>query len=202
MNRRIVSSQDVVVGVDRLPDGYFDRVLKCIPVEVVTVYVLLASAAQSAFTERALQWWLLLLFLGGLVAAPAYARSALAVRRYSQLTMTAAAFVVVVAATGGWFATLDWWNGFFPLLASVLFGITVAMLGFGPPRPTKPPKAPADDAAADPGSDPSAGPDGTEPTMPTTGLPAGPTSGVPAEPADAAEESGLLRVWRGSSPSR
>lgn len=196
MNRRIVSSEDVVVGVDRLPDGYFDRVLKCIPVEVVTVYVVLASAAQSAFTDRTLQWWLLLLFIGGLVAAPAYARSALAVRRYSQLTMTAAAFIVVVAATGGWFATLDWWNGFFPLLASVLFGITVAMLGFGParPRPTKAPKQPADgsDPAADPGADPAGGPaDGTEPT-----------AVVPGGPADPAEESGLLRVWRGSDPSR
>ena len=191
MNRRIVSAEDVVVGVDRSPDGYFDRVLKCIPVEVVTVYVVLASAAQSAFTDRTLQWWLFLLALGGLIAAPTYARSALAVRRYSQLAMTAAAFVVVVAATGGWFATLDWWNGFFPLLASVLFGSTVAMLGFGPPRPrpSKPPAPPG----LDPGDD--AEPAADDPTAQLD--PDDPTA-----PATRADDSGLLRVWRGSDPSR
>jgi hypothetical protein len=101
----------------------------------------------------------------------------------------------VVAATGGWFATLDWWNGFFPLLASVLFGITVAMLGFGParPRPSKAPKQPAD---GDPGSDPA----GEHADGPADG--AEQTAVVPGGPADQAEESGLLRVWRGSDPSR
>jgi hypothetical protein len=189
VNRRIVSSEDVVVGVDRLPDGYFDRVLKCIPVEVVTVYVVLASAAQSAFEDTTLRWWLFLLFAGGLIAAPAYARTALAIRRYSQLAMTAAAFVVVVAATGGWFGTLDWWNGFFPLLASVLFGVTVAMLGFGPakPRPTKTPAVPGTD------DDTRAGDEATTELAPSDATAASP---------DPSEESGLLRVWRGSSPSR
>jgi hypothetical protein len=188
VNRRIVSSEDVVVGVDRLPDGYFDRVLKCIPVEVVTVYVLLASPAVTAFTGRALQWWLFLLLVAGTVAAPTYARSALAVRRYSQLTMTTAAFLVVVAATGGWFATLSWWNGFFPLLASVAFGVIVAMLSFGPPRPrpVRASTAPVVPASREPGDD---GDDGDE-------------AGEPVPAGEAEEESGLLRVWRGSDPSR
>ncbi|HVQ93980.1 MAG TPA: hypothetical protein VMU51_23280 [Mycobacteriales bacterium] len=186
MNRRIVSSEDVVVGVDRAPDGYFDRVLKCIPVEVVTVYVVLASPAATAFDGRSLQWWLGLLLVGGLIAAPAYARSALAIRRLSQLTMTTAAFLVVVAATGGWFGTLDWWNGFFPLLASVLFGVTVAMLGFGPAHPKPPKSSPpalpdAVPAAREPGDD-------------------DPTEVVAAEAEP--DESGLLRVWRGSDPPR
>ncbi|MEN3357701.1 MAG: hypothetical protein V7637_1683 [Mycobacteriales bacterium] len=201
MNRRIVSAEDGVVGVDRSPDGYFDRVLKCIPVEVVTVYVLLASAAANAFDGRALQWWLFLLFAGGLIAAPVYARSALAVRRLSQLTMTAAAFVVVVAATGGWFATLDWWNGFFPLLASVLFGVTVAMLTFGPPRPKppKPPKAAQPGQPGQPGAVPAVREPGDDATE-TIGGTIGGTMGD--ESAGEAEESALLRVWRGSDPPR
>jgi hypothetical protein len=195
VNRRIISSEDVVIGVDRLPDGYFDRVLKCIPVEVVTVYVLLASAAQTAFAGRTLQWWLFLLVVAGTVAAPTYARSALAIRRYSQLAMTTAAFLVVAAVTGGWFATLDWWNGFFPVLATVAFGVTVAMLGFGPARsrPVSPPGVPA---SRQPGDDAQpAGPADPTESIETTG------AGEPAVGAEAEEEeSGLLRVWRGSGP--
>jgi hypothetical protein len=184
VNRRIISSEDVVIGVDRLPDGYFDRVLKCIPVEVATVYVLLASAAQTAFTGRALQWWLFVLVVAGTTAAPTYARAALAIRRYSQLTMTTAAFLVVAMVTGGWFATLDWWNGFFPLLSGVAFGVTVALLSFGPARPRPVPAALP--AAREPGDD----------ADPAEAADAGEPAAAPAEE----EESGLLRVWRGSGP--
>jgi hypothetical protein len=184
VNRRIVTARDVSVGADRVPDGYFDRVLKCIPVEVVSVYVVLTSAAVSAFDGSTLRWWLFLLLLGGVVAAPGYARAAIGIRRLSQLAMTTAAFLVFAAATGGWFGTLSWWSGFYPLLASVLFGVAVALVDFGPApsRPLQPGRDPGDEA---------------EPGPADAGEPVGPGAEPAAQPA---EESGLLRVWRGPTP--
>jgi hypothetical protein len=178
VNRRIVTAEDVAAGVDRVPDGYFDRVLKCIPVEVVSVYVVLASAAVSAFDGGTLRWWLFLLLAGGALAAPTYARSALGIRRASQLLMTTVAFVAIVAVTGGWFGTLSWWTGFYPLLGTVLFGIAVALLGFGParPRPLPPPAAREPAEEVEPAADPEGDPDDTD--------------------------SELLRVWRGAEPPR
>lgn len=192
MNRRIVTARDVSAGADRVPDGYFDRMLKCIPIEVVGVYVLLTSAAVSAFDGSTLRWWLFVLVLGGAGSAPGYARAALGIRRLSQLAMTTAAFGVFAAATGGWFGTLSWWSGFYPLLASVLFGIAVALVDFGP-APSRPLTArdPAEEAGPGALPDPAAGPGGPAGSGADTGAPPG---------ADPGEESGLLRVWRGPAP--
>jgi hypothetical protein len=194
VNRRIVTARDVSAGADRVPDGYFDRMLKCIPIEVVGVYVVLTSAAVSAFDGSTLRWWLFVLLLGGVAVAPGYARAALGIRRLSQLGMTTAAFGVFAAATGGWFGTLSWWSGFYPLLASVLFGIGVALVDFGPAHshPLPAAREPADDS--EPGLQPDpGGPDAAEEGADPGGYPG--MGGM-----DPAEESGLLRVWRGPAP--
>jgi len=188
----VVSVRTRLVGcctspVDRAispADGYFDRVLKCIPVEVTSVYVALLSAATTAFEGAALRWWTFVLFAVGLVAVPAYARIMLDIRSTTQLLMTTVAFLVVVAVTGGWFATLSWWNGYYALLIIVIFGVSTALLEFRPPHPrrvqTQPVPPPATEAAPAP-SDP-------EPAAEPS-----PTSALE-------EDSALLRVWRGVDP--
>jgi len=175
-------------------DGYFDRVLKCVPVEVASVYVLLLSAASTAFDGAALRWWTFLLFAGGLVAVPTYARTVLGIRQGAQVLMTTAAFLVIVAVTGGWFATLAWWNGYYPLLLIVVFGVAVALLQFGPPRPPRPRRraAPARASVAEPPTAPTPVPD----PVPVPPEPRGPA----AQPSAEEEDSALLRVWRGVDP--
>jgi hypothetical protein len=206
VNRRIITEADAGPGAAQDVDGYFDRVLKCLPIEVIAVYTVVASAAEPAFKGRTLQWWLGMLLLGGTLAAPAYAWYALRVRRWAQLGMLTLAFVVVVAAMGGWFGTLSWWNGFFPVLGTVAFGVAVAMLDFGPPLPWRP--KPVKHAV--PGQ-PIGPPSGPPPGAPLGDLPGGDevpawpgqrdgaadAAGAVVEPREADEGSSLLRVWRG-----
>jgi hypothetical protein len=222
VNRRIITEADAGPGAPQDVDGYFDRVLKCLPVEVIAVYTVVASAAEPAFTGRTLQWWLGILLLGGTLAAPAYAWYALRVRRWAHLGMLTLAFVVVVAAMGGWFGTLSWWSGFFPVLGTVAFGVAVAMLDFGPPLPWRPkavkPAAPAAPAAPVgpppgaplgdlPGGDgvpawpgQRAGEEGPHGGDPGGGHPgdADPSARTVAAPREPDEGSSLLRVWRGN----
>jgi hypothetical protein len=166
-------------------DGYFDRVLKCIPVEVTSVYVAL-SAATTAFEGATLRWWTFVLFAVGLVAVPAYARIMLDIRSSTQLVMTTVAFLVVVAVTGGWFATLSWWNGYYALLIIVIFGVSTALLEFRPPHPRRTPTQPVPPPATEAEVAP-APRDNPEPAAESS-----------TSPLD--EDSALLRVWRGVDP--
>jgi hypothetical protein len=171
-------------------DGYFDRVLKCVPVEVTSVYVVLLSAAGTAFDGTTLRWWTFLLFAFGLIAVPTYARMALGIRRSSQQLMTTVAFLVIVAVSGGWFATFSWWSGYYALLVTVVFGVSVALLDFGPARPraprTRTASPPAGEQAPAPSTAPAPAP--RESPEPATGL-------SPEE-----EDSAVLQVWRGVDP--
>jgi hypothetical protein len=175
-------------------DGYFDRVLKCVPVEVTSVYVLLLSAATTAFDGAALRWWTFLLFALGVLGTPAYARLALGIERRAQLVMTTLAFLVIVAVGGGWFATFSWWSGFYPLLLTVVFGVAVALLRFAPPRSRPARRRGGPVRATEPAGAPAAG--AASPTEP-------PTEPV-REPATQSslldEDSPVLRVWRGVDP--
>jgi hypothetical protein len=191
--------------VDRViasADGYFDRVLKCVPVEVTAVYVLLLSAATTAFDGTMLRWWTFVLFVFGLLGTPTYAYLVLAVRRLEQLAMTTLAFLVVVAIGGGWFATFSWWSGFYPLLVTVVFGVAVALLGFGPPRPRPvrhrgaAPTTPAAASATDPRVE--ADSPATTPPAPRDSAEPERVSSTATTPLD--EDSALLRVWRGVDP--
>jgi hypothetical protein len=216
VNRRIVTEADASPSAGPNPgqdvDGYFDKVLKCLPVEVIAVYTVVASAAQPAFTGRTLQWWLGVLLLGGTLAAPAYAWYALRVRRWAHLGMLTLAFVVVVAAMGGWFGTLSWWSGFFPVLGTVAFGVAVAMLDFGPPLPWRPKSvkhaAPAAPVGPPPGAPLGDLPGGEQPPAwpdqhdrPDDGpedADVDPSARTVVTPGEPDEGSGLLRVWRGN----
>jgi hypothetical protein len=171
-------------------DSYFDRVLKCVPVEVTSVYVLLLSTATTAFDGAALRWWTFLLFAVGLLGTPSYARMALGIERREQLAMTTLAFLVIVAFGGGWFATFSWWSGFYPLLLTVVFGVAVALLRFAPPRPRSARRRAAPPSTAAPAPPAEAA---TEPVPAKPGDPA--TASPPLE-----EDSPLLRAWRGVDP--
>jgi amino acid transporter len=183
-------------------DGYFDRVLKCVPVEVTAVYVLLLSAASTAFDGTTLRWWTFVLFLFGLLGTPSYAYLMLGIRLPEQLLMTTVAFLVVVAVGGGWFATFSWWSGFYPLLVTVAFGVAVALLAFNPPRP-RTARSRASTRTKATATPPGATPDPT-PSQPAD-QPAAPPSPrgaaePPAGPTAEEEDTALLRVWRGVDP--
>jgi hypothetical protein len=178
-------------------DGYFDRVLKCVPVEVTSVYVLLVSAAGTAFSGTALRWWTFVLFVCGLVAVPAYAYLVLGIHDPAQLAMTTVAFLVVVAISGGWFATFSWWSGYYALLITVIFGVTIALLPFGSPRlrpvRRRPVPPPAAEPAAEPGAEPGAEPAAEAATGTDEPVRVG-------ESTLRDDDSAVLRIWRGVDP--
>jgi len=116
------------------PDNYFDRLLKYIPAEIISTYILLAAPVPDTFAGTAVRraYWILLLI--GLVLTPVFARQVLKVERKRQICLTTVGFVVFVAGQGGAFALYDWWKGYYALGATALFLLLVAIVHL-PPLP-------------------------------------------------------------------
>jgi hypothetical protein len=114
------------------PDNYFDRLLKYVPAEVVSAYVVLAAPIPDTFAGEAVHRAYLALLLVGAVVTPLFARSVLHVTRMKQLAVTTLGFVIFVASSGEAFSGYGWWKGFYALAAAVLFLLLVAMVNLGP----------------------------------------------------------------------
>jgi hypothetical protein len=148
VNRNIVTEQDAGGSVEESlsadgvaatlprPDDYMDRLLKYLPAEVGGAYLIIAGLIGSGLAERprVLQVLLAVLLVLGIAASWLFASRTLHVRRTQQLAMTALAFVVWVSATGGWFATLSWWEAWMGTIFVVVFGFLVRLVPV-PPLP-------------------------------------------------------------------
>jgi hypothetical protein len=110
------------------PDNYFDRLLKYVPAELASAYIVLASPVPDTFAEDSREpvYWALL--LAGFILAPLFAKTVLKVSRVKQLVMTGFGFVVFVASQGDAFSTFSWWKGYYALVGAVVFLILVAVL--------------------------------------------------------------------------
>lgn len=116
------------------PDDYFARLLKYIPVEIVSSYLIIAGVFESVYSDSGVARRLSLggLLAAGLVGSYAYAQRVNHVLRRAQLVMTSAAFAVWVFATGGVFATWAWWHPWMGTIAVVTFGVLVKIVQLGP----------------------------------------------------------------------
>lgn len=118
-----LKASDVVPG----PDGYKERLLKYIPAESVALYLTLDGICRASWADEGTKLWKGLLFslLLVLVLTPLYLRRVGRVEKRGQIAMSTLAFVVWVAAVGGWFATLSWWE---PAFGSIALVVVTALL--------------------------------------------------------------------------
>ncbi|MBW4651651.1 MAG: hypothetical protein KME20_01095 [Kaiparowitsia implicata GSE-PSE-MK54-09C] len=123
MSLRIVSEQLQTSAASNVPpDGYFERLRKYIPAEVVGFWLTVSGMIQSAaenIPKAGLLWFL---FVVGLFFTYAWTRrqtqepGKLTAR--TQIAISCGAFIVWVFATGGPFAAS--WEGYEPLYGSLL----------------------------------------------------------------------------------
>jgi hypothetical protein len=142
MSREVVTRQDVQRGVSfqaapaagEAPapptpsasvDQYTDRLMKYIPGEVVSLFILLnglASNAPEAIPKVPVQWAVFVLLLAGTWL---YLQRIQKVTKRQQLLISTVAFVVWVFFLGGPFQSFSWYNEFYGtfLLPLYTFGV-------------------------------------------------------------------------------
>lgn len=102
------------------PDNYKERILKFIPVEVVTLYLTvygIAIAAKKEIPFEVITW---VIFAVGIIGTLLYLRFVERVRGLSHIIISTLAFVVWVFALGGPFLHLSWYN---PVYGAILLPI-------------------------------------------------------------------------------
>lgn len=141
MAREIISSKDIlrltrdessgtkVNDTTGLPsrDGYFDRLFKYIPAELVAGYIfVLGTVKQLTDPEEAkIVNWIIFAVFG--VLTPLYLNRVQKVAKTGQLIISTISFVIWVFALGGPFALNDWYNPVYGSILLPVFTLLVAV---------------------------------------------------------------------------
>lgn len=117
-------------------DDYWSRLVKYIPIEIISAYVLLEGLIKSAYQPADVRRTV---FLGILVTIGVagtffFARRVLKVERWQQISVSAVGFLVWTFATGGFFESFAWYGPWMGSAAVILFGIAVRIIDL-PPLP-------------------------------------------------------------------
>lgn len=134
MSRRIVTSRLQSTGGQASDiDGYFDRVVKYIPADVVGLWLfatgLIAAQAETDANAGVVHW---IAFLGG-----AFLTALWTWKRTSQpglptatlqIAVSTAAFIVWVFAMGGPFSGLDWFQAYYGSLLLAFFTVASGLI--------------------------------------------------------------------------
>lgn len=138
MNRSIVSANkskttdaDIVSSAgsggvgSRTPDDYFDRLVKYIPAEVVSLYLMGVGLIDSIRDGEVYLW---LLFLICLVGTFFYLQRVLKVYNWKQLLISCVAFVVWAFALGGPFREFNWYQQQLGALALGVYTFSIPII--------------------------------------------------------------------------
>lgn len=136
MGRRIIWYDYESSGTDAKVDGYFDRLLKYIPSDVVGLWLAGSGLIQGQANDGSRTGLLWLLFVAGLVFSFFWTRKqtkeAGKPTAWQQILLSCGSFVVWVFAIGGPFAELPFYQ---PIYGSLLLLIyTTALPLLPPPR--------------------------------------------------------------------
>jgi len=129
MSRRIVTSQlQFAGGKAGEVDGYFDRVVKYIPADVVGLWLFATGLIVSqAGTDPNAGWIHWAAFFGGLVLTALWTwkqtTDPAAGAATIQMFVSSLAFAVWVFAMGGPFAELDWYQPYYGSLLLAFFTV-------------------------------------------------------------------------------
>lgn len=110
------------------PDDYKERILKFIPAEVVTLYLLvygLAKAAEDQIPFEVISW---VLFGVGIFGTILHLWRIAKVSDWSQILISTVAFVVWVFALGGPFLQLPWYNSIYGALLLPIYTFFIPIM--------------------------------------------------------------------------
>jgi hypothetical protein len=117
-------------------DDYLTKLLKFVPLEVLGVYLFIASVVETNVgNEPQRSRWLLGLLLGALAATVLYDIRVLSIVRRTQIFMSVLGVAVYVFAVGDWYATTDWYRQWYASIALPLFGLLAAIVRLKPLPP-------------------------------------------------------------------
>lgn len=138
MKREVVTAKDIErinqpVSESRFPagtvtrDGYFDRLFKYIPAELVAGYIFVLGVVKqltNAGEIRVFQWALFVIFC---TLTPLYLWRVQKVQKIQQHIISLLSFVVWVFALGGPFALSEWYNSVYGAILLPVFTLIVAI---------------------------------------------------------------------------
>ena len=139
MNREIVTAKDLqrmnqpgsearVPAGTATRDGYFDRLFKYIPAELVAGYIFVLGVVKQltdAGEIRIFQWLLFIVFC---ILTPLYLWRVQKVLKVQQHIISLLSFVVWVFALGGPFALNGWYNPVYGAILLPVFTLVVAII--------------------------------------------------------------------------
>jgi len=131
MGRRIITSQLEAKGQEVKLDGYFDKLIKYIPTEIVGGWIAITGVIKSAsnIPTNTILWILLVIFT---VLTAVYIlkqtfepKKPLAIKQTSISTI---AFIVWVFALGEPFESLSFYNPVYGSVLLILFNLTIPLV--------------------------------------------------------------------------
>ncbi len=132
MSRRIVWTAYEAGGTDAKIDGYFDRLVKYIPADVVGLWLTGSGLIQSqgeAIPRLGFLWGL---FVAGLALSFFWTRKQTAEAgkptAWQQVLLSCGSFAVWVFAIGGPFAELSWYQPFYGSFTLLLYTSAIPLL--------------------------------------------------------------------------
>lgn len=114
-------------------DDYLTKLLKYLPLEVLGVYLFLATLVkQNVKGNSALASWLLGLLIFTVVVTCLYDYFVLNVKRWIQIVMSGIGIAVYVLASGDWFATTNWYHPWYGTAALPIYALLIQFVKLGP----------------------------------------------------------------------
>lgn len=139
MSREIITLKDIselqntnvkTPASDSIPaaaDGYFDRLFKYIPAELVAGYIFVMGIVKQLTDQKEillLHWSLFTVFC---LLTPLYLWKVQKVTKLSQLALSLLSFTVWVFALGGPFTMTRWYNPLYGYILLPVFTIVIAI---------------------------------------------------------------------------
>lgn len=137
MKREVVTAKDLMNqsgSESKFPagtvtrDGYFDRLFKYIPAELVAGYIFVLGVVNQltdAGEIKIFQWLLFIIFC---ILTPLYLWKVQKVLKVQQHIISVLSFIVWVFALGGPFALCGWYNALYGAILLPVFTLVVAII--------------------------------------------------------------------------
>jgi uncharacterized BrkB/YihY/UPF0761 family membrane protein len=131
MGRRIVTSQLQAKAQVAKIDGYFDKLLKYIPTEIVGGWIAITGLIKSAsdIPTNTILWILLIIFIGltalYILKQTSEPKKSPAVK---QTTISTIAFIVWVFALGEPFDSLSFYNPIYGSILLIIYNLTIPLI--------------------------------------------------------------------------
>ena len=134
MSRRIISKPKVATrglqGTNASVDGYFDRILKYIPADVIAAWTALTGLLAGREDLPKILLWILLaffIFLTGFWTYKNTAEPGLPAAK-TQISIAVLAFIIWTFAIGAPFEGLSWYDGVYGSIMLIMFTVTVPLI--------------------------------------------------------------------------